>query len=346
MKGHGLTTEERTELKQLHRQQGYDAKAADKIKAILMLDDGYTQQEIAKVLLRDEDTIGRWKKTYFERQSLIDWLDEDYSGYHGKLTQEQMGQVEQFVQAGILQSAERVRQYILEAFGISYTLSGTHALLHRLGFVYKQTTHYPSKMNTEDQEWFKKLYELTEKTLDEETVVVFVDGVHPQHNTRSTRVWVKQGECKYIPANTGREHLHLNGAYNPHQAEVIIHEAETINAQTSIELFEKVLKHYTGKKKIYVICDNARYYRSKKVKQYLKDTPIQLVFLPPYSPNLNLIERLWKLMRKKVINLRYYPTFPEFRDAVLGFFENFENYKQEAKRFIGTKLRLIQPLAA
>lgn len=51
--------------------------------------------------------------------------------------------------------------------------------------------------------------------------------------------------------------------------------------------------------------------------------------LPPYSPNLNLIERLWKLMRKKVINNRYYERFKDFRDAVLGFFENAENMKKQ-----------------
>jgi transposase len=347
MKGQVLTEQERMELYQLHRQQGYDSKAADKIKTILMLDKGYTQQEIAEVLLRDEDTITRWKKTYQSRKSLMDWIDDEYTGYSGKLTAEQLAQVDKFVQANLIQSANEVLQYIVDRFGIRYSLSGVQELLHRLDFVYKQTTHYPSKLNPEDQEWFKKLYELVEKELlDEDTAIVFVDGVHPQHNTQHTRVWTKKGESKFVPANTGREHLNLNGAYNPHTAEVVIHEAETINAETTIELFQKILEHYQGKKRIIAICDNARYYRSHKVREFVHDTPIQLRFLPPYSPNLNLIERLWKLMKKKVINLCYYPTFKEFREAVLGFFENFNDYKDEAKRFIGTKMRLIQPLPA
>ena len=346
MKAHGLPPQEREELRKMHRQMSDDVKVADKIKAILLLDDGYTQKEIAKILLRDEDTITRWKKTYFERKTLLDWLKEDFIGYLGKLTWEQKKQVSEFVQNNILQSAQRVSFFIQEQFGVTYTLGGTHQLLHRLGFTYKQTTQYPSKMNGEDQKWFKQLYELTEQNLAKDSVVLFLDGVHPQHNTRNTRVWVKKGECKFIPANTGREHLNINGAYNPHDVEVVVHECETINGDTTIELLSKVLARYEGKKQIYAICDNAPYYRSKKIQEYLKDTAIILIFLPPYSPNLNLIERLWKMMRKKVINLNYYATFPEFRDAVLGFFENLENHKAQVAQFVGTRLRLMQPLAA
>ena len=66
-----------------------------------------------------------------------------------------------------------------------------------------------------------------------------------------------------------------------------------------------------------------------------------MIFLPPYSPNLNLIERLWKLLRREVINNHYYEKFKEFRDAVLGFFENSGNMKNEIGQFIGNKLHLL-----
>jgi len=345
MKDHGLTEAERAELYRLHRQQGYDSKAADKIKAILMLDKGYSQQEISEVLLRDEDTITRWKKTYRDRKSLIAWLDDEYTGYSGKLTPEQLSQVNTFVEANLIQSAETVQRYILEQFQVPYTISGIQALLHRLEFVYKQTTQYPSKMNPENQAWFKKMYELAEQNLDKGSVTLFLDAVHPRHNTHSTRVWVKKGQNKFIPANTGRKHLNINGAYNPYEPEVVIHEDETVNAETTLKLFQKILARYPDKETIYAIRDNAPYYRSKLVREFLRDSPIKLIPLPTYSPNLNLIERLWKLMRKKVINLCFYPTFAEFKEAVLGFFENFDDHKQEAMQFVGTNLRLIQPLA-
>ena len=343
MKAHGLREEERAELRQLHRAQGKDAKAADRIKAILMWDSGYSQREIAGVLLRDENTVGQWISDYTKRNSMQDWLKDGYNGYSGKLSNEQLSQVEQYVRDNLIHSAETVVLYIQEQFGLTYTVSGVQEMLKRLDFVYKQTTHYPSKLDPEKQAEFKQWYENLEKELDEKTVVLFLDGVHPQHNTKCMKVWVKKGECKFVPSNTGRKRLNINGAYNPHQVEVVIHEAETINTQTTIELFKKIEARYPDKEKIIAICDNAPYYHNDMIREYLETSPISVKFLPTYSPNLNLIERLWKLMKKEKINLKYYPRFEDFKSSVLGFFENFDDHKAKVKQFVGTKLRLIQP---
>ena len=78
-----LTKKEREELTSAHRCQGGNSKAADKIKAILLLADGYSRREVSHILLRDEDTIGRWRDDYKRRKSLSDWLNEDYPGYPG-----------------------------------------------------------------------------------------------------------------------------------------------------------------------------------------------------------------------------------------------------------------------
>ena len=83
------------------------------------------------------------------------------------------------------------------------------------------------------------------------------------------------------------------------------------------------------KRQIYTIADNARYYKNKDLKEWIKDTKIIQVFLPPYSPNLNIIERLWKFLKKKVINSNFFRTKHEFRDAVHTFFENVSKYKNK-----------------
>jgi len=74
-------------------------------------------------------------------------------------------------------------------------------------------------------------------------------------------------------------------------------------------LLKKIEKKHNQAKVIYIICDNAGYYRSKMVREHLEGSKIELVFLPPYSPNLNLIERYWKFFKKKVLYNQYYPTF-------------------------------------
>ena len=116
---------------------------------------------------------------------------------------------------------------------------------------------------------------------------------------------------------------------NARTAEVIIHEDVSVNAQSTIQLFDKLQKHQpTGK--INVIADNAKYYRSILVSEYLKkNVRIRLIFLPPYSPNLNLIERLWKFYKKEILYDRYYENFLAFKNKTISFFENIETRKEE-----------------
>jgi len=84
-----------------------------------------------------------------------------------------------------------------------------------------------------------------------------------------------------------------------------------------------------------LICDNAGYHKSKKVKEYLTDKKIELLFLPPYSPNLNPIERLWKFMHKIVTNNKYYANFEAFSKTLDEFFTDIPKYKNRLQSLIG-----------
>jgi transposase len=131
-----LTGEDRSRLERLHRQQT-DPKEADRIKAILLLDAGYRREEVAKILLRDEGTITAWRDSFQNRQNLTDWLKDKYSGYQGRLSPEQLQAVETFVETHLVLDAKQVQAWLLERYGIAYRITGVHALLHRLGFRYK-----------------------------------------------------------------------------------------------------------------------------------------------------------------------------------------------------------------
>jgi len=73
--------------------------------------------------------------------------------------------------------------------------------------------------------------------------------------------------------------------------------------------FKKIEGAYPKKTTVYVFCDNARYYRNREIQEYLKTSKIKLLLLPPYSPNLNPIERLWKWMKERVLSNTYYADF-------------------------------------
>lgn len=248
----------------------------------------------------------------------------------------------EYIENNLISKSKQVIKYVRQRYQKSYSMSGMVSLLHKLGFVYKQTTLIPSKYDAEAQKAFKEGYEKLTKELKDEEAIAFMDGVHPQHNTTSTKVWIKKGKEKQVKSNTGGSRININGIYNPITQDILIREDQTINADSTIEFFKEIKDRYKDKSKIYLIVDNARYYRNKKVKEYTDKSRIEMIFLPPYSPNLNLIERLWKLLRKKVINNQYYDSFKKFRDAVLGFFEKSKQMHEEIKQFIGSQLHLIE----
>ncbi|MDV7400729.1 IS630 family transposase, partial [Arthrospira platensis SPKY1] len=106
---------------------------------------------------------------------------------------------------------------------------------------------------------------------------------------------------------------------------------DTINAASTIALFAQIEAAYPEANKITIILDNARYYRSKIVAEYLEHSRIELKFLPPYSPNLNLIERFWKFFKKQVLYNQYYETFSRFKSACEDFFDQLEIYEKQLR---------------
>ncbi len=92
----------------------------------------------------------------------------------------------------------------------------------------------------------------------------------------------------------------------------------------------------------YIILDNARYYSSKLVQGFiLENTRIVFVFLPPYSPNLDIIERLWKFFKKKITYNEYYEKFSVFKKESMRFFQNIEKYKSELQTLMADNFELI-----
>ena len=98
---------------------------------------------------------------------------------------------------------------------------------------------------------------------------------------------------------------------------------------------------HPDKSRIYVICDNARYDKNKELRAWLADKPIYQVFLPPYSPHLNLIERFWKYLRQQIINTPFYRTKGQFRTVVLDFFDRIPEFGQDLTSRLTRKFHII-----
>ena len=87
-------------------------------------------------------------------------------------------------------------------------------------------------------------------------------------------------------------------------------------------------------KRIGVILDNAKYHYSSPVKTFLADSKIKLAFLSSDSPNFNLIERLWKFFKKKVLYNQYYENINAFRKACIKCFRNIDPYHNDLEELM------------
>ncbi len=101
---------------------------------------------------------------------------------------------------------------------------------------------------------------------------------------------------------------------------MVAYECDKINAVTTVSFFKEVEKRFADKKGIHLFFDNARYYRSRLVMDYIETSKIELHFLPPYAPILNPIERLWKFLKKTVIKNNYTPDTNVFKQNIKEFF--------------------------
>lgn len=336
-----LSDNEIISLKLAHKETR-DKKIADRIKAIIYLHFGLSYKEISKLLFFDEVTLSRYLKA-FKAKGIPGLLEMRYKGGQTKLTIFEESELKRYLEVNTKRTVKEISDYILKKYKVSFSVIGTTKLLHRLGFSYKKPKVVPGKADFFLQAQFIEKYDEIKSNLKINDQIYFADSTHPEHNTKPSYGWILKGKenDKYIKTNTGRERLNLTGAISLNNKNGVFMEQETINSKSILKLLKKLQKHQpTGK--IHIILDNASYHHAKLVTSYLKkQRRIKLVFLPPYSPNLNPIERLWRLMHQKLTWNHYFPTFKEFRNKTLNFFRNLPGYKPELDTLLTDSFQLL-----
>jgi transposase len=296
---------------------------------------------VSEALLLDDETIRNYVCRY-KTGGISNLLETYHKGSEPKLSNEQLSQLCEELDNKIYQNTKEICAYIKTTFQQTYTVSGTTDLLHRLNYVYKKPKLVPANADIEKQELFLKEYEKFMANKPENVAVFFMDAVHPVHNSVANYGWIKKGVEKELKSNTGRERLNIHGAMNAETYETtIVVGEENVNTDSTINLLEYLEKLYPLAAAIYVILDNASYHFSKPVSDWIKNSKIKLVFLPAFSPELNLIERLWKIFKKKVLYNKYYEKFSDFKEACFGFFENQEDYYDEISSTMGNGLEAL-----
>jgi len=331
-----LTPDQRAEL--LHELKvERHAKYSDRIKTILLLDQGITYQSIALHLFLDEGTIRNYRKRYVDG-GILGLVTDTYSGKRSHLTDKEKEQLSNYLQSKICMDTKEVAAYIQKSFAVTYSISGVTALLHSMGFTYKKTKPVPGKAKKEDQELFIEAYN---RLKSKNGKIYFADSTHPLHNAVISYGWIKKGEDFKILCNSGRHRLNINGAVDIENLDVITRTCDWVNADSICELLRAIRAKNPDDKKITLIMDNAAYNRSGKVKILARKLKINLFYLPPYSPNLNPIERLWKFMKKKVLYNKYYEHLSEFEAACMNFFRGIRKYRCELVTLLTDNFQIL-----
>jgi len=141
-----------------------------------------------------------------------------------------------------------------------------------------------------------------------------VDAAHFVYGTFLCCLW--SFARIFVRAASGRQRFNVLGAWNAVTRELVaVTNTTVVNTETMCELLRKIAAlGLSGP--ITMVLDNARYQRNVVVQSLAESLGIELLFLPSYSPNLNLIERLWKFIKRRSLYGRYHPTFADFRAAI------------------------------
>lgn len=312
-----LTEQERSRLLIEHKTER-DKRIADRLKVVLWSDEGWSAEAIARALFIDDATVRRHLNLYNEEQR----IKPDHKGSNPLLTKDESTLLSIHLEEECYVKAKDIQAYIRATYNKELAIPTVTLRLKNNNFTYKKPKLTP-KADLELQKRFIGHYEqLLNKASTDNTPVLFGDGVHPSQQTRPAYGWIKKGKDKVIEVNSARKRLNILGAINLETMRFEYQDFKTVNGAATIEFFTKLENAYPTATRIDLILDNAGYNKSKEVVSFLKSSRIKVHFLPPRSPNLNAVERLWKIMHEHVSNNRVYSKFQDFKKAIFEFFDS------------------------
>src|SRR5271167_2307134 len=212
IRGGFLIEEDRKALIALARDGLAAGRVTRRANALVLLDKGMSCQQVAEVLLFDDDTIRGWYELF--EQSGVEGLSHfDVGGSSSKMTPLQCGALKAWVGATLPRSTRHIGAWIDKEFGLVYeSRSGLIALLHRLGLEYHKPEVISRKLNEKTQKAFIASYENLLNSKGENEVVLFGDAVHPTHAARPVGCWAPKEQNLAIEQTSGRERINIHGA--------------------------------------------------------------------------------------------------------------------------------------
>jgi len=298
-----------------------NARVRKKCWVVYLRKNGYRRKEVAELLRIDEDTVSNYTKNYDE-SGLPGLLEEKYHQPQSQL-EPYTEQLKELFKKQLPHTVNQAIEMIDKETGICLKPSACRAFLKKIGMKCRRCGVVPGKAMEDDkqrqaqQEFHdNQLQPILDEAKQGKRTVLFVDAAHFVMGAFLGMVW-----CfvrLLLPSASGRKRHNVLGAYDPITREAITVTNDTyINQDVFCEFLDKIAKAYADSgRPITLILDNARYQKCQSVANKAKALNIELLYLPPYSPNLNLIERLWRFVKKQVLYSKHYDRFDAFRNSI------------------------------
>jgi len=298
------------------------------MEALWLKSQGLSHNEICRLTGISANTLRGYLREY--QQGGIEALKQIHFYQSQSELRQHTTTIEEYFHEHPPSSVKEAMAKIEEQTGIKRSENRVRAFLKSIGMAPRKVGTIPAKADPEEQESFVK--EELEPRLEEaktgQRVVFFVDAAHFVLAPFLGILW--SFTRLFIKAPSGRKRFNVLGALNAVTHELIIVTNDTyINAQSFCDLLWCISRLDLGVP-ITLVLDNVRYQKCKLVWELAESLDIELLYLPPYSPNLNLIERLWKFVKKKCLYSKYYSEFKDFKKAISNCLNQTDTtYKQE-----------------
>jgi transposase len=325
------------------RRDERDARLWRRLSALLWLADGETAAAVANRVGVTSRQIRKWLKL-FRTQGLDGLCQLHYQGRIPQLDEAHIVELKQEIAKGQFHTARQIADWINQRFQVQYTESGVKELLKRIGVSYHKVTGFLWKADAVAQEEWLDDYRCD--PVGPSIRRYFVDACHPVWGFELVYYcWLLVGQRFHVKVGSGRQRLNILGAYCPEDHEYldIRLTRDNINGEQFVNLLRVLLERHPRTKRFILYLDNAKYYDKPYVREWLKRHPqFQLKFLPPYSPNLNLIERLWKLLRKEAF-CRSYDSFEQMQRGVSAVLDHLEKYHRQLDTLMTEDFHILHP---
>jgi transposase len=300
----------------------------------------YSNKEIGSICGLHPNTVSHWISVY-GKMGYEGLLSNNYGTNQSLLEAYSDSLLDCFTQQPPRSSREAAGR-IWELTGIWRSDQQVRTFMKRHGLQFIKCGHIPAKANNEEQhKWVEqRLQPAIEAAKSGKVHLLFVDAAHFVLQPFLCCLWCLARI--FVKAASGRNRINVLGAVHAISKKVVtLCNTTYINAETLAQ-FLKLLKKQFCDKPIVVVLDNSPQQRCAMVKKVAKSLDICLLYLPPYSPNLNIIERLWKFAKKKILYARYYGKPNEFHAAILDFFKKInKNFNGELKTLLTLKFHFF-----